>query len=167
MRNIDMKIISEGLKRKYLNEMAHNRKDVIDKIWEKHNDIRNHLIKAIIYKDSLTSLNHWCNELASKFNWVNNRLVKTKSRKLSEEEYLENVFSINSTFSLRDAKDFLDDFLEEFAEEYPSFEPTDKLDYFFLKYKEIAYYFTNIFVTDTSDKNRTEEFKEKLLEMLI
>ena len=102
-----------------LNEMAFDRKSVIDKIKFKSQTILEHEIKCVVYQNTTRDLNHWIDEIAQNFHIINRYEAKTKSGKLKYEDYLENVFFCQGN-TKRDMECNLMDF--ENNKDYPYFE---------------------------------------------
>lgn len=161
-----LKKIVEAQDRKYLLEMANNRKKAIDLIGKYWWNIVSHFFKCIIFpKDS--SYNHWLNEIAAWLDYVNHQLVKTKSLKFKKDVYMEETFGITDSFDLRDMKGWLENFKLGDGKKYPKFDLSRGLiakcfEYYYM----LADYFSSLFEVDKSDKNKTSQFKNVIPKIL-
>lgn len=74
--------------------MAHDKKKAETKIEALSEQINNHIIKCVVYRNSTNDLQHWIyDELTTWFDYINNIDVKTKSGKLSERSFDSILFS--------------------------------------------------------------------------
>lgn len=84
-----------------------------------------HIMKCIVFGNSLNNLNHWCDEVASSMQNINK--LKTKNNtKLKENEYLDN-FLLSHGDTKEDFEYKLKTLSQTWRNKYPKFEITKEL----------------------------------------
>ena len=95
------------------------------KISSKSDIIIEHILKSIVYGDSLKSLNHWCKEAGSWLDLCGNIILKPKNNKPSKNQYASWIFSY--WFSDKDNVRASLKFLAAECIDYPEFDVNDEL----------------------------------------
>ena len=147
-----------------LNEMASERNKVIKRLENYSEIVGSHILKCVVYKNSLNSLKHWIDqELSGYFEIISNDLVK-KSIKLKQDDYKKYLFDAYA----EDDNDLLTN-LKEFRltrtishKEYPTFKITQEIfDEFSLTYCRIRDKVVPMFA-DKLHQYSSEDFAEIL-----
>ena len=113
----------------YIYAMATNKRKALDRLYSYSDQIEEHIIKCVVYGDSLTTDPlHWIHEIATYLNAAN--IIKCKSN-LTEADYLDNLFPSFGD-DLVDYQSSLWDFYDKHIKrrqiaQYPEFEITDEL----------------------------------------
>lgn len=109
-----------------LYEMAHSKGKVEGRVESYAEPIKQHLIKCVVYGNSTGNLAHWVtDELCEYFRRINNLECKTKSQRLSKEEYfdlLSDEFGDEISDCLEEIRVFQND--NQRTHQYPDFKPT-------------------------------------------
>ena len=109
------------MKIRVLNEMAFEKDKAIENVKKLSNTLKNHIIKCVAYNDTV-DVNHWIGEIANYLTEAGSVKLKTKSGKLSANEYSKALFSdFGETFE--DAKIVVKIFV--YSGEDKEFEVTD------------------------------------------
>ena len=112
--------------KKLIYAMSFTRKDVLKRLESMSEEISDHIIKCVVYKNDLGQLDHWAGEISTLLNRANRARSKTK---LKEKDYYTTLFS---TFGddESDADINLDYFRNRYCKkysQYPDFEITHEL----------------------------------------
>ena len=147
--------------------MADPRKKVLHYIDTKCDSVREHFLKAVIFKNTTHNLDGWETTLANILNYCNGLIVKSNNGKLKEVEYLEYLFGITDTFDLHDAEMMVKGFELDFVNKFPPFKRNDFLyQEVYDKYRELAHYFSKFLHTDSGKVDRMSEFKDKVVSII-
>ena len=95
------------------------------KIISKSDPIIAHILKAIVYGNSLNSLNHWCREIGVWLDLCGNITLKPKNNKPNKNQYSNWIFSC--WFSDKDNVRASLKFLAAECMDYPEFDITNEL----------------------------------------
>ena len=147
--------------------MALNRKDVLTKLSALSEDISVHVIKCVVYHDTLPeSMHHWISELSAWFAQASRYKCKSKLKAI---DYAENLFGAFGE-TLYDADANLTGYQilnakSIHSERYPDFEVTPELiDKVFKTYQAIIDETIPIFL---SGQSRTSSEWAKILEPIF
>ena len=160
-------VLSDGLQKKILKEMADPRKKVLHYVDTKCDSVREHFLKAIVFKDTMNNLDGWETTLANILNYCNGLLIKSNNGKLKEKEYFEYLFGITDTFDIHDAEMMVKGFELDFGGRFPPFKKSTSLyKEVYTKYKELSHYFSKFLHDDSGKVDRMHEFKEKVVDII-
>ena len=151
---------NEYFKNVFLNEMAFSRDDALKKMKSLSEPIFEHIMKCVVYEDTTGNLDHWKEEIATYLDIINDLDLKTKTGRLKQKDYLEQVFyreAENETDVKANLKLF------NLNKNYPDFKITPELiSKVFTAYKIISENCSEIF----ADKfNTFEKLDFKMLVM--
>ena len=110
--------------------MSFNRKSTLNRLSRHANDIRDHIIRVVVYKDiRKQDLHHWIHDELS--NWLYRATLSKCDVKLKPKDFMDTIF-MGLGKTEYDAQvtlmDFQDDFCTDKIENpYPMFEITDEL----------------------------------------
>ena len=162
-----LEIINSGFNHRYLNEMAEPRSKIVSRIESQYDALLEHSIKAFVYKDDRENYNDYITTIANILNYCDGQFAKTRTGKLKEKEYLELLFGVNNTYSFLDARNQLWTFQMKKGKDYPPFERSKELiEGFYRFYSNLSNYFSNLIASDREDRDRMNEFKNKVDELI-
>lgn len=109
--------------------MSTERKRAISRMNGNSDKLASHLIKCVIYDDSLSCLNHWISEICEYLAIANDFRIKPAGKKLKPNDYMDSIFSafgddiVDASINARQFR--LDN--DHKMDPYPDFEVTDRL----------------------------------------
>lgn len=116
------------LRKQPIFSMSYTRKKALDILYSYSDNINDHILKCIIYKDTKPNdVKHWIVEICS---WLHRADNVTSKTKLKPRDYEDTIFSAfgNSIVDARiNLENFYDKFVKFSSTPYPKFEVTSSL----------------------------------------
>lgn len=109
-----------------LTEQARSRSNAIKIIEGLQPVYEDHLLKCIIYGNSINNLWHWIDEIINIIIRINEIKIKTPSGRLSNNDYLDYLFLAAGESEL-EYRENLRHFMFKYKYKYPKFEITNEL----------------------------------------